>query len=264
MPDINMKINRRDDEWRKQSAAQSGILRAKKRREAMEKRRAEPETPQCKHKGWVVRDVQGDNRYLCKECNARFPRHPQMTRSEPEVPVIPDHVLDAMTEFRQGAKTFSDACKQATLSAEEFKEAIVNAFPPGMITDTIQHNSIRDGLGPPVVIRQEPEPQRTSDPEEIESIFTTPGISQEDLMKIWQSTFEDVTEVSFGRDNQRECKTIKLDFVDGTTQLVEISDIDVQMELLKKIANSKSSTFIQPIVRQCYPSSLFDDPDRID
>jgi len=30
----------------------------------------------CKH-GFIVRDIQGDTRFLCKECDKRFSRYPQ-------------------------------------------------------------------------------------------------------------------------------------------------------------------------------------------
>tara|TARA_S200002703_G_C3773066_1_gene237969 strand:+ start:134 stop:1105 length:972 start_codon:yes stop_codon:yes gene_type:complete len=229
-------VDKLENEWRKQSAVQDGILRGKKRREAMEKRHGESETQQCEHRGWVIREVVGRDRYLCKECNARFARHPQVVKPRPQkVNKLLKPVLDAMTEFRQGAKTFTKACEQASMSAEDFKKAITKSFPPKMIQETVQEYRIGEAVAGEVVVAKYPEPQRTSDPEEVEGIFTTPGVSQEDLMKIWQTAFPDVTNVEFSRDEFRMCQTMTLDFVDGTTQLIEISDKDADYNVNKGI-----------------------------
>jgi len=225
--------------------------------EAAEKRRRDIMnenyvTAGCQHTGWVVRDVQGENRFLCNECSERFVRHPQMIKTSPKVNKLVKPILDAMTEFRQGMKTFSDACDQARMSAEDFKKAIQNTFPP---VDTYEEIATVGSLATQRVVTGQ-EPQRTSDPEEVEAIFKTPGLAKNDLTKIWTAAFTDIKEVDFWRDdcNMRDC--ITLEFVDGTKQLVENTDKDLR--------DHARSLMTKPITRQCYPSSLFDDPNRID
>ena len=34
----------------------------------------------CKHTGWVSHDVQGDNRFWCRECDERFINHPLVVK----------------------------------------------------------------------------------------------------------------------------------------------------------------------------------------
>lgn len=41
----------------------------------------------CQH-GFVVRDVQGPNRFLCKECDSRFPSYPQKDKFKPQLSII--------------------------------------------------------------------------------------------------------------------------------------------------------------------------------
>lgn len=239
----------------KRNAVEEGRHRAKKRLEAMAKRNKVEVEPGCEHKGFVVRDIQGDDRFLCRECNARFPRHPQVTKSEPQDSTMFYQALDVMTDFRQGMKTFSDACKQASMSAEEFKKALIDAFPPVMEyteVQTMSRGRQRVPLGE--------SPQRTSDPEAVDSIFPTPGVDPAELLRVWEESFPDITEVNVEHDDRNMCRVMKFDFVDGTTQRVEISD----KEIWDATNPPTISQFTHPIVKQNYPSSLFTDPKRID
>lgn len=43
----------------------------------------------CQH-GFVVRDVHGPNRFLCKECDERFLSYPEKDKFKPEVAQMPD------------------------------------------------------------------------------------------------------------------------------------------------------------------------------
>jgi len=36
----------------------------------------------CKHTGWVSHDIQGDNRFWCRECDERFINHPLVVKKE--------------------------------------------------------------------------------------------------------------------------------------------------------------------------------------
>jgi len=37
----------------------------------------------CRHTGWVSHDVQGDNRFWCRECDERFINHPLVVKKTP-------------------------------------------------------------------------------------------------------------------------------------------------------------------------------------
>lgn len=221
------KVGYPDDlqnEWEKQRQAQYAILG---RKQFTPKR-----DDGCKHRGFVVRDDNDGNKYLCKECGARFPHHPWLPQPQSDLDdyAFPTtSIEDAMLDFRAGMVTFSNACRRAAVSANEFKEAIKQAFPPQKIIEEMFT------IGNPNPIRLEAgyEPQRTSDPEDIENIFTTPGVSKEDLQKIWETAFDDITEIHQHFDPATDTEVITFGFVDGTEQRVEISRRDHMKQALQ-------------------------------
>ena len=213
------------------------------------------EDPSCKHTGWVAREIHGDTRFVCRECDERFPRHPQMMPPEPEEFIIPYDVLKSMAEFRQGTATFAQACKDTALSAEQFKDAIKKAFPP---VDTYEEIATIGSLVTQRVVTGR-EPQRSSDPEEIEKVFfATHGLSSEDLLQSWREGWPDVEHVDlYPFENSIDRKTVVIvTFNDNTKQRFEFTEKEIMRE-----AKSRScpTQFIQPIIRQNYRQARLDD-----
>ena len=222
------------EQWRKESATQAGILRGKKRREAIEKRQKEleEEALRCKHDGWVIHDIQGHNRFLCKECDERFPVHPKAPAIQADVKVPFLDSLGAMTEFRNGMKTFSDAVAKTKMSVDEFKQALIDNFPPLVERETIQHVTLSNPTSKEIVISEKP--LRTTCPDEIEKgIFPTYGCSNLELSRIWMETFPDVTNVDIYDDELRRLKVVTLTFVDNTKQRVEFDEKEIVRNVIK-------------------------------
>lgn len=170
-------------------------------------------TPTCQHKGFVAREVKGDYRFVCRECNERFERHPWIQKTDKN-----KADRSTMEEFRNGMLTFTEAVKRTTFSAEELKEALKIMSPPEPIIEEIyQVGHLR-----PTYVKTGYEPQRTSDPEELESIFCTPGLSADELEKIWNVSFPDVEYIDTHQDIMRDKKVYTFNFIDGTAQRVEI------------------------------------------
>ena len=93
----------------------------------------EIEDKKCDH-GFVIRDIQGDNRFLCRVCDARFPRHPSLLAKRE---VLTSHVTgitiaNSLRMFREGMATFTEATERTRLSLDEFKEAI--GVKPNLLT----------------------------------------------------------------------------------------------------------------------------------
>ena len=209
------------------------------------------EDPSCKHTGWVAREIHGDNRFVCRECDERFPRHPQMIEPKGEEFVIPYDVLKSMSEFRQGAATFTQACKDTALSAEQFKDAIEKAFPP---VDNYEDISVMGSLVTQrVVIGREP--QRTSDPEDIEkNLFPTLGSSTSELLESWREAWPDIRamEIHPFEGSRDRMTMVILTFIDESKQRLTFSECEIQ-------ANTNPlKSFTHPIVRQNYPQNIVD------
>jgi len=232
--------------------------------EAAEKRRRDIMnenyvTAGCQHTGWVVRDIQGENRFLCNECGERFARHPQMIKTSPKVNKLVKPVLDAMTEFRQGMKTFSDACDQARMSAEDFKKAIQNTFPP---VDTYEEIATIGSLVTQRVVTGQ-EPQRTSDPEEIErDLFPTYGVSASELLERWREVWPDICSMDYhSYEGSIDRKTmIILTFIDDSKQRLTFDELEILASANPLVGGSGPlRKFTHPIVRQNYPQSIVGD-----
>jgi hypothetical protein len=172
----------------------------------------EPESPAgCAHREFVARDTFGEFKYICRSCDERFVRHPRLPQPDNSL-----DVFDIANRFRDGVITFSNACKEALLSAEQFKQAIKDMFPPEKIYEDVYRIG---GKSQRVCVGEEP--QRTSDPEDIESIFPTVGLSFASLQDIWMQSFPDVVGVTQSNDIMNDVIVTNFEFCDGTIQRVE-------------------------------------------
>ena len=177
----------------------------------------------CYH-GFVVHNVKGDNRFLCRECDERFPRHPSMMDKKPAAP--PDsELLFPLSEFREGLLTFAQVAQKTTLSLNALKDAIKRLFPPNV--ETIQHRSINGQLLAPVVIDQEV--QRTSCPKEIDDLYSDPDVTMYDLERIRKDpyVFPDIVNVRHTPSIQSDMTIVMVEFIDGTVQRIEIDNVDM-------------------------------------
>lgn len=183
--------------------------------------------PECDH-GFVVRDVVGDDRFLCKECNVRFPRHPSM---------MPKHVIsvhtssvnieNALTQFREGIATFTQAIQATSLSLEEFTKRMKDMFPPEPIYD----RQLTIGGGQVGYVQIDEEPKRTSCFKEVEDVFGNPHVTvdQVNQFRDGPDVFPDVVEVSHTMDETYGAMIVEVGFVDGSTQRVEIPSSQLMM-----------------------------------
>lgn len=176
--------------------------------------KVEMEEPKCDH-GFVVRDIQGDNRFLCRECDARFPRHPSLLERV-EFKVADTTIANSLSMFRDGMETFTEAAKRTNLSLDAFKQSLKRLFPPKA---NVEFFSYSLGSNQPIGKVTSVEEQRTSCPKEIEDYFAnqnstclTPGS--------WGFPFNDVTEVSSHKDLTTNQIIFSIEFVDGTIQKV--------------------------------------------
>jgi hypothetical protein len=174
----------------------------------------EIEDEKCEH-GFVVRDIQGDNRFLCRECDARFPRHPSLLATV-EFEVDGLEIANTLVDFRKGLVTFTEATKRTNLTLDAFKEGMEKISRPLL---NVQFNTSSLGGTQPIGRVTSVEPQRTSCPKEIEEYFAnidstclTPGSIG--------FPFDDVVEVSGQEDFVTSNINIEVTFVDGTKQKV--------------------------------------------
>lgn len=174
----------------------------------------EVEDKKCEH-GFVVRDIRGDDRFLCRVCDARFPRHPSLLEKVVEPKVEGITIANSLRMFREGMMTFTEAAKRTNLSLNAFKEAIENLFPP---TANVAFYSNRIGSNQPIGRVTSVEPRRTSCPKKVEEYFANPD-SSPIAPKSWGFPFDDVTEVSQYREITDQL-VIYVEFVDGTKQKV--------------------------------------------
>lgn len=173
----------------------------------------------CQH-SYVVRNIMGTNRFLCKECNERFSGHPGLAKAKIQSTFTFD--MDTMTKFREGMITFAEAVQDTTLAAKDFLEAIQIAFPP--MANVLLGDDLNDGRFGTVT---SVEPQRTSCPKEIDDFFGNPDITSTDVQSMFDDKiFPDIAEVAHDHsidpcnpsDPYRTLVTIK--FIDDTEQLV--------------------------------------------
>lgn len=185
--------------------------------------RAEAALQVCKHTGFVVRDIQGENRFLCRECNERFPRHPQMIKIVHHTAAVTRATMEDMRatldEFRQGAISFSSAMKVLNTNLEEFTKACSQLFPPEIGAESIHNISTGESR-----ILQVSEHARTSCPKEVEEWFSDPSIYLDPMEAI--EKFPDITEARYEFSaSMTDRIEIVVDFIDGSTQVINTRDI---------------------------------------
>lgn len=173
----------------------------------------------CKH-GYVCRDIEGEDRFLCKECGERFPRHP---KSIPTFKATDGELALfnklAVKQFREGMTTFTDAVQKTQFSIEEFNKAL-KALAPLPDEEEFEHFEVRTGKRQVIKLPGTPEPQRTSCPAEIENIFGNADVTLTDLEKICER-FPDIVSMDHtvgGMDT--DIVQVDVGFCDGTTQMV--------------------------------------------
>ena len=241
------------NQWQKERAAQAKIARRAKRIAE------ENAKPACEH-GFVVRDIQGENRWHCKECDQRWERHPKAPAPKNEHPILDAPLANLVAEeFSKGIHTFSEAVRQAQVSVEEFKEVFEEVVKPKLIVEETHT------IGNPTPIKTVigTSPARVSDPEEVDAIFTDAGVKKIDLNRIWRDAFPDITDVEIYDDHRNMNNVVNVTFVDGTKQRVEISHMDIKMA-----AGNQMSKYTMPLVRKAFPAQnpafTIADPNRID
>lgn len=172
----------------------------------------------CEH-GFVVHDVQGDNRFLCRECDERFPRHPDMIEQEMFQPDLAE-AYDHLARFRDGLITFTKAIQKTRFSLEEFTAAMRKVYPPEVVYQDQYSLSSPDPIGKEIAYV---EPGRTSCPAEIEKVFGNPDINLDTLNGIiFDGVFPDIQEVRHIDRPELKLMNIEIEFVDGSVQKVVI------------------------------------------
>jgi len=179
----------------------------------------------CEH-GFVVREILGDNHFLCRECNERFPRHPSVMENERFRPDDAE-VFDSLAQFRDGMKTYSEVCKQTSLSLEEFVETVQRIFPPDEEYVDQYEIGKKDPIGKEFVRFG---PQRTSCPEKVEDIIGCPEITLTDLNEIIRNTFPDIVEIEHLNCKATKEMIIYVTFVDGSTQKIVMNEMKLIMD----------------------------------
>ena len=184
------------------------------------------EAPECDH-GFVVRDIVGEDRFLCRECDTRFPRHPSMMPKEiihtPRLNISNSlHQRNILSNFREGMITLTDACKLTTHSLADLTQAMQDMFPPDQ--NYMEHRTIGQGVTGQVMLPEGP--KRVSCYQEVENVFGNPNVTIDQINQFGRGTsiFPDVTEVRHVMDDQNAVMIVEIHFVDGSMQRVEIPE----------------------------------------
>lgn len=174
----------------------------------------------CKHE-FVVRDIDGHNRFLCRECDERFPRHPDMIKQED--PVGSSTIKDILDKFRLGLTTFKEAIEATRFSLSNFVDAITEHYP-------IEHEQIEElsMCNPiPVLMDGMELPRRTSCPKAIDDAFSDSAATLTDLNDLVANVFLDIQELkhhnSYAGNPPFRHTDIIVVFIDDTRQLVQLS-----------------------------------------
>lgn len=202
--------------WARQRAAQDKVQKMRNATELKQEVHSG-----CQHDGFVAREIEDDFRFVCRECNERFVKHPKA----PHVPTaktatLPSNFMEVAENFRDGRLTFPMALKDTGMTAEQFTQGIIDSFPPEIEKEELEHWEIGNPI-PQVVTLSETEIKRTTPYEDVEAIAPTHGISGEELVNIWMTAFPDVVSVRCEDCNTFNYKTVIFEFIDGTKQRVD-------------------------------------------
>jgi len=183
-------MNKPDDLWERAAIIKDRKLgkRSLKRSEVSD---------ECKHLGWVIHDVVGENRYLCKECDARLRRHPRARK------VGYFASLDVIEQFRKGLITLQEASSQACMAFEDLQRA----------SEQLRNVNL---------------PARTTSLVDIEAVFPTPGSTISELFDLWKDPFPDITDVEYYpvEGSIDDCALLIFSFVDNTRQRVKFARVE--------------------------------------
>jgi len=172
----------------------------------------EEEDEKCQH-NFVGKDVQGSMRFLCMECDERFPRHPRLIVKE--IAVSPDdQLIPVIARFREGELTLKEILTQTTLSVAQLGEALQRLFPPEIASvETIQSQTIGGYISSPIVVDTIYKEPRTSCPQKIDDFFSgrDPDRSYE---------FQDVTGYDKYWDETEQRYVITVEFINDSKQKV--------------------------------------------
>lgn len=179
--------------------------------------------PGCKHKGFVVRDIQGVNRFLCKECDERFPRHPWGKKTLVVTDLDPVKVMTVMESFREGIITLATTMRKLQFTIEEFTIATTNLFPPRKTPIREVAHEIGSPKARIVVTGEYDEPQRTSTPQEVEDVFHDQNTNLDALtINALVNRFPDLKSMESIDEQICQRMVYKLKFIDDTIQRVEV------------------------------------------
>ena len=229
-----MPINRGsklNHEWEKQRATQRMLEKITKelyREEPLHTIQLNPHAnDDCAHDGFVAREIEGDYKYICRECNKRFRRHPGAKSEILVSPVDQETLIGALGQFREGMTTITQALTQTRMSIEDFNEAMRACFPPQDIVEEMHHI----GNAQSIPVRIGTMPQRTSCPKELDDYIHDPNVTLSELKDMVASArFADITEVSYSDDQLNNQVVYEFGFIDGTTQRVVVTPKDLMMK----------------------------------
>jgi len=116
----------------------------------------------CAHR-FVVRD---GNSFLCRECDGRFSRHPEVMKEE--WPILdPAKFLMVLEEFKEGSINLYKFAKELEVSPHQASEFIRNTFEAKPVYEEMYSL----GSKKPISIQMGNMPYRTSDPLEVDAYF---------------------------------------------------------------------------------------------
>lgn len=156
--------------------------------------------------------------YVCEECGQAFAQHPANMKARKSDATI----LSYVKSFIEGNITYVEALLGTGLDNTEFRSCLNNAIPKKFIMMN-QYTLGQEG-GTPVVVGVEP--HRTSDPELIESFFSSPrngfiGTTPGDIIKVANQQFPDIKSLDVEVDAHGVCVCM-ITFVDDTCQRVHL------------------------------------------
>lgn len=169
----------------------------------------------CEH-GFVTRDVCGDYKYICHECEERFTTYPSRADNayRGPSPIQLVNMEASLKDFTSGVTTLKDAIQATGLPLEEFNEMIEKVFPAQITSrdETVNPDGSRH-------VSESYGPRRTSCPAEIDKIFSDPNVTLDDLTLIIER-FSDIKYMDHETSAATDVVTIRIHFVDSSIQKV--------------------------------------------
>jgi len=156
----------------------------------------------CNHEDFLVFDLDDvGNKYWCKICDERFPKHPEdMKEVKPEAlpfSVSADSMASHLQRFKEGCASLGEISKQTGASIQAWSKVIAKTFK------AIEHYEDQYVLGSKTPVGQVltyVEPARTSDPLEIEQFFEDMSIHASEIQSQMYDKFPDIVSVDVSHD----------------------------------------------------------------